>query len=185
MDAPAVYDQWQPQNYEVWRHQGAIRLRDALAGSVNVVAVRVMEQVQPTEVVDFARALGITTELDAQLSLALGSSGVRPIEMVNAYATFAAGGRWAPYRVVTRIEGPEGDVSLPAPEPPRDVMTPAEAFVLDEHDGERRSRRDGAPREGPRATRRGQDRDEQRGAGCVVYRLLALHRRWRLGRLRR
>ncbi len=130
IDAPAVYDQWQPQNFETWRHRGPIRLRDALAGSVNVVAVRVMEEVEPTAVAAFAQRLGITTELDPSLSLALGASGVRPIEMVNAYATFAAGGRWAPSRLITRIEGPGGDVPLPAAEAPRDVMTPAEAYVL-------------------------------------------------------
>ncbi len=130
IDAPAVYDQWQPQNFETWRHQGPIRLRDALASSVNVVAVRVIEDVEPSAVVTFAQRLGITTPLDASIALALGASGVRPIEMTNAYATFAAGGRWAPTHIVTRIEGPGGDVALPPLEEPRDVMTPAEAYVL-------------------------------------------------------
>ncbi|MCA9576812.1 MAG: PBP1A family penicillin-binding protein [Sandaracinaceae bacterium] len=130
IDAPAVYDQWQPQNFETWRHRGPIRLRDALAGSVNVVAVRVIEDLEPSAVAAFAARLGITTELDPSIALALGASGARPIEMTNAYATFAAGGRWAPTRIVTRIEGPAGDIALPAPEPARDVMTPAEAYVL-------------------------------------------------------
>ncbi|MCB9625795.1 MAG: PBP1A family penicillin-binding protein [Sandaracinaceae bacterium] len=130
IDAPAVYDQWQPQNFETWRHRGPIRLRDALAGSVNVVAVRVIEELEPSAVAAFAARLGITTELDPSIALALGASGVRPIEMTNAYATFAAGGRWAPTRIVTRIEGPSGDLPLPAAEAPRDVMTPAEAYVL-------------------------------------------------------
>jgi penicillin-binding protein 1A len=130
IDAPAVYDQWQPQNFETWRHQGPIRLRDALAGSVNVVAVRVIEELEPSAVVAFAARLGITTELDPSVALALGASGVRPIEMTNAYATFAAGGRWADARIVTRIEGPGGDVALPPRAEARDVMTPAEAYVL-------------------------------------------------------
>jgi penicillin-binding protein 1A len=130
IDAPAVYDQWQPQNFETWRHQGPIRLRDALAGSVNVVAVRVIEELEPSAVATFAARLGITTELDPSIALALGASGTRPIEMTNAYATFAAGGRWAPTRIVTRIQGPSGDLSLPAAEAARDVMTPAEAYVL-------------------------------------------------------
>lgn len=130
LDAPAVYDQWQPSNYEAWRHEGAIPLRQALARSVNVVAVRVMEEVGPAEVVSLAQELGIESELEPTLALALGASAVRPIEMVNAYATFAAGGRWSPPRIVVRIEGPDGEVALPTPLVDRDVLTPAEAYVV-------------------------------------------------------
>ncbi|MFK7987091.1 MAG: penicillin-binding protein 1A [Sandaracinaceae bacterium] len=131
LDAPGVYDDWRPSNYETWSFQGEIRLREALAGSINQVAVRVIETVEPAEVVGLAQELGITTELDPTLALALGASDVRPVELVNAYASFAAGGRWAPYRVITRIVGPDGrDVPLPEAEAPRDVMTAAEAYVL-------------------------------------------------------
>jgi penicillin-binding protein 1A len=131
LDAPAVYDQWKPQNYETWRFEGAVRARTALARSINLVAVRVIEQVGPESVVDLARSLGITSPLEPSLSLALGASEVRPIELVNAYATFAAGGRFEPARIVSRIEGPGGEpIALPAPEAPRDVLTPAEAYVV-------------------------------------------------------
>lgn len=131
LDAPGVYDDWRPGNYETWSFQGQLRLREALARSINQVAVRVMEQVTPPEVVELARRCGITTELDPTLALSLGASDVRPIELVNAYATFAAGGRWQPTRLITRIIGPGGrEIPLPEPEAPRDVMTPAEAYLL-------------------------------------------------------
>lgn len=131
LDAPGVYDDWRPGNYETWSFEGQIRLRSALAQSINQVAVRVMEDVTPPEVVAFAQQCGITTELEPTLALALGASDVRPIELVNAYATFAAGGRWEPAQIITRIVGPDGrEVALPEREPPRDVMTPAEAYVL-------------------------------------------------------
>jgi penicillin-binding protein 1A len=131
MDAPAVYDEWRPRNFETWRYEGDVRLRDAVARSINVVAVRVIEDLGPGEVVPFARELGITTELDPSLALALGASDVRPIELVNAYATFAAGGRFESPRLVTRIVGPHGrDVPIEPPEPPRDVLTPAESYVV-------------------------------------------------------
>lgn len=131
IDAPAVYDQWMPQNYETWRHEGPVRLRTALARSINLVAVRAIEEVGAEEVVRFSQQLGITSDLEPTLALALGASAVRPIEMVNAYATFAAGGRWAPPRFIQRIEGPDGnDVHLSVSEAPRDVLTPAEAFVV-------------------------------------------------------
>ena len=131
LDAPEVFDQWKPQNYETWRYQGAVRVREAVAQSINLVAVRVMEEVTPTETVTFARQLGITTPLDPSLALALGASEVRPIELVNAYATFAAGGRFVEPRFLIKIVGPDGrEVPLPGREPAREVMTPAEAYVL-------------------------------------------------------
>lgn len=131
IDAPAVYDQWRPQNYETWRYEGEVRLREAVARSINLVAVRAIEDLGPPEVIAFARRLGLTTELEPTLALALGASDVQPLELVNAYATFAAGGRWAPPRIVTRIVGPDGEeVPLADEEAPRDVLTPAEAFVV-------------------------------------------------------
>jgi penicillin-binding protein 1A len=131
IDAPGVYDEWMPQNHEPWSFQGEIRLREALAGSINQVAVRIIEDVTPVEVVSLAQQLGISSPLDPSLALALGASEVRPIELANAYATFGAGGRWAPPRIVTRIVGPDGaEVALAESEAPRDVLTPAEAYVV-------------------------------------------------------
>ncbi len=131
IDAPAVYDQWNPQNYETWRHEGDVRIRTALAKSINLVAIRAIEQVGPEAVASFASELGIESELEPTLTLALGSSGVRPIEMVGAYASFAAGGRWAEPRFIDRIVGPGGEeIPLPDRAPARDALTPAEAYVV-------------------------------------------------------
>ncbi len=131
VDAPAVYDEWKPRNYEQWNYQGAVRLRQALARSINMVAIRVVEDIGVQEVAEFARQDGISTKLEEDMALALGASGVKPIELANAYATFAAGGRWAPTRIVSRIVGP-GGVRIPVEpdEPARDVMTPSEAYVM-------------------------------------------------------
>jgi penicillin-binding protein 1A len=131
VDAPAVYDEWKPRNYEQWNYQGAVRLRQALARSINMVAIRVIEDVGVHDVAEFARQDGITTKLEEDMALALGASGVKPIELANAYATFAAGGRWAPTRIVTKIIAPDGTrLQLPPGEPARDVMTPSEAYVI-------------------------------------------------------
>jgi penicillin-binding protein 1A len=130
IDAPGVYDAWQPQNYETWEFRGEMRVREALAASINQVAVRAIETLGAEPVADFARQLGITSPLEPSLALALGASEVRPIELCNAYATFAAGGRFEPHRVLLRIEDADGrEVPLPAREAPRDVMTAAEAYV--------------------------------------------------------
>jgi len=131
VDAPAVYDEWKPRNYEQWNYQGAVRLRQALARSINMVAIRVVEDIGVQDVAEFARQDGITTKLEEDMALALGASGVKPIELANAYATFAAGGRWAPTRIVTKIVAPGGGrVPLEPAEPARDVMAPSEAYVM-------------------------------------------------------
>ncbi len=131
LDAPEVFDQWRPNNFETWEYAGPVRLREALAQSINLVAVRVVSELTPQKVVDFAHRLGIRSELDPSLALALGASAVKPVELVNAYATFAAGGRFAPTRLVRRILDPQGhELALPKPDAPAEVMSPASAYVL-------------------------------------------------------
>lgn len=131
VDAPATYDQWQPQNYETWHYQGIITLRKAVAESINSVAVRVIEELTPQLTAAFAHELGLTTPMDPSLPLALGASDVHPIELVNVYATFAAGGTFNPTHIVTRISGPGGtEIPMPALEPARAVLSPAEAYLV-------------------------------------------------------
>jgi len=131
VDAPGVYDDYQPRNYNRDNYQGDVRLRPALAGSINVPAISVIESLTPRRVVSFAQEMGIASPLDPVLALALGASEVRPIEMTNVYTTFAAGGRWAEPRLVARVIGPGGEeVALPEPAPPRDVMSAAESYVM-------------------------------------------------------
>jgi len=131
LDAPEVYDEWKPNNYETWRYSGAVRLREALAQSINLVAVRVVSELTPQAVVDFAKQLGIQSPLDPSLALALGASGVRPIELVNAYATFAAGGVYLPPRFVRRIQGGDGKALPNQAEPaPRQALSTAGAYLI-------------------------------------------------------
>ena len=131
LDAPGVFDQYKPQNFETWTSQGAVRLREALAQSINLVAVRVTQDIGPPAVVELAQKLGISTMLDPSLALALGASAVKPIELVNAYATFAAAGVYATPRFISRIETASGkDVVLPEVPAPREVLTAAEAYVV-------------------------------------------------------
>ncbi len=131
VDAPAVYDEWKPRNYEVWDYQGAITLRVALAKSINMVAVRLIEQLHPTTVINFAQNAGITTKLEPDMGLALGASGVHLDELTNAYATFAAGGRWEETQLIREILAPDGQrLQLDRRKPARDVMTADEAYVV-------------------------------------------------------
>ncbi|MCL2726415.1 MAG: PBP1A family penicillin-binding protein [Polyangiaceae bacterium] len=122
---------YKPANYEGYTGRDPLRLREVLANSVNIGAVRVLADVGPANVVDWAEALGIRSTLKPDLSLALGSYEVHPMELAGAYATFAAGGVYEEPRIVTRIVDPDGhDVTLKEPPPPGRVLEPAEAYVI-------------------------------------------------------
>ena len=127
---PAPFGPYKPTNYEGYTGKDPLRLREALANSVNVVAVRVLEDVGPANVVDWARAMGIRSTLKPDLSLALGSYEVEPMELVGAYATFAAGGVYDEPRVVTKIVGPDGkEIDLKPPPPSRRVLDAEVAYL--------------------------------------------------------
>jgi penicillin-binding protein 1A len=122
---------YHPSNFEGWQGKDLLRLREALANSVNIAAVRVLRDVGPANVVPWAQTLGIESTMKPDLSLALGSYEVRPMELAGAYATFASGGTYEEPRLVTKIVGPDGkDVPVPALTPPRRVLDPAEAYVV-------------------------------------------------------
>ncbi|WP_437677361.1 penicillin-binding protein 1A [Sorangium sp. So ce131] len=127
---PAALEGYQPGNYDESEGQSPRRLREALAHSVNVAAVAALREVGPEAVIAWARELGITSKLGADLSLALGAYEVTPREMAAAYAAFAAGGTYQEPALVTKITGPRGEaLPLPARPPPRPVMTAAEAYI--------------------------------------------------------
>ncbi|MGX7705831.1 transglycosylase domain-containing protein [Methylobacterium sp. Gmos1] len=90
-DAPITIKGWNPENYSR-NYSGPVTLRDALAHSLNTVAVRLGQEVGPKAVVQTAQRLGITSPLQANASIALGTSEVTPLELVGAYAAFANGG---------------------------------------------------------------------------------------------
>jgi penicillin-binding protein 1A len=123
-DSPEVYDLWKPENHSDG-FEGPVRLRYALAKSINTVAIKVLHEIGPDAAADLAAELGIRGKLPRTLSLALGSGEVTPLELTNAYATFAAGGQYAPPRFLT--ETPDGPV---APAATREVLPPAVAYTI-------------------------------------------------------
>ena len=106
-DAPLDIKGWRPENY-THEYFGAVTLTQALAMSLNTVAVRLGIEVGPKNVVRTAHRLGISSKLDANPSIALGTSEVSLIELVGAYAPFANGGQGASPHVVTKIRTSEG-----------------------------------------------------------------------------
>jgi penicillin-binding protein 1A len=89
-DKPLRIGNWQPKNYGD-KYRGSLTLRQAFALSSNVAAVRLSERVGRQNVIRAARDLGVTSPLNDNPSLALGTSGVTLLEMTSAYAAVAAG----------------------------------------------------------------------------------------------
>src|SRR5712675_1906454 len=106
-DAPLDLKGWKPENYSR-EYFGPVTLTQALAMSLNTVAVRVGLEVGPKNVVRTAHRLGISSKLDPNPSIALGTSEVTLIELVGAYAPFANGGSEISPHVVDKIRTAEG-----------------------------------------------------------------------------
>ncbi|MEZ4360304.1 MAG: PBP1A family penicillin-binding protein [Kofleriaceae bacterium] len=129
-DAPAVYDLasnavWKPKNYATGKYEGPILARRALARSINTVAIQLCYDVGPDAVAELAERMGITSPLPHEMSLALGSGEVTPLELTNAIATLGAQGQAAAPRFIESIDG------TPEPEAaPREALRPEVAYVV-------------------------------------------------------
>jgi penicillin-binding protein 1A len=106
---------WTPRNFSGKYDGKTYTARQALAHSINSIAVEVAHQVGPQAVVDFATKAGIESKLVPGLPIALGASSVTPLELTNAYATIASGGLLARPILVTRIVGRDGQTLYAAP----------------------------------------------------------------------
>ena len=106
-DAPITVKGWSPENYSR-EYFGPVTLTKALAMSLNTVAVRLGLEVGPKTVVRTAHRLGITSELEPNASIALGTSAVTPLEMVAAYDSFANGGIGVQPHVIARVRTANG-----------------------------------------------------------------------------
>jgi penicillin-binding protein 1A len=113
VDAPIVFHfrdkVWEPQNYEE-RFYGPTTLREALEHSRNIIAIKLLNQLGVPPVIRLAHRMGIKSNLQPNLSLALGSTGVTPLEMTASFATFANGGIYREPVAILKILGPDGEV---------------------------------------------------------------------------
>ena len=91
-DAPLQIGLWRPQNFD-GKYRGEVTLEEALAQSLNTVAVRLLQAAGgPSAAIEVARRLGIGDALPADLSLALGTGEVGLLELSGAYAALVNGG---------------------------------------------------------------------------------------------
>ena len=128
VDEPITVDGWTPQNFS-GRYLGRKSLRDGFALSLNTMAVQLSELVGREKVKDIAIRLGITSNIRAHPSLALGTSEVTPIDMATAYAVIANGGFVVEPYAILEIRSGEGDL-LYRRQPAENVRILSEVVVL-------------------------------------------------------
>lgn len=130
-DAPLDVDGWKPEDY-TRRYLGPVTLTKALAESLNTVAVRLALEVGPKNVARTAHRLGITSKLNPNATIALGTSDVSLLELVGAYASFANGGFLASPYIVTKIRTFDGKILYAhPPERPAQVIEPRSVGMMD------------------------------------------------------
>ena len=115
LDSPVIYydalkdGDWKPKNFEEEFH-GPTTLRTGLTKSRNVVTIKVMRDIGIPYTIKYAQRLGIESPLTPDLSLALGSSVLTPLELVRAYAVFAARGHLLTPIFIKKVTNREGEV---------------------------------------------------------------------------
>ena len=119
LDSPLIFqnrkvdtgelEEWKPKNYEQ-KFYGPTRFRFALAHSRNVVTIKILEDIGVSYAANYAKKLGIETPLQRDLSMALGSTAVTPLEILTAYTVFANGGILIPPTYITRIRDRNGRI---------------------------------------------------------------------------
>jgi penicillin-binding protein 1A len=134
-DAPVTYPAGDGTDYspsdDDHRFLGSMSLRKAFALSRNVVAVRLAHDIGIDNVVQYAHAMGITEDLDADLSLALGTAVVSPLDMASGYSTIANGGVYTAPTAIRYITDRFGSTVLDNRYPQRHVaMSSGAAYIM-------------------------------------------------------
>ncbi|WP_301859721.1 transglycosylase domain-containing protein [uncultured Megasphaera sp.] len=137
-DKAVSYGSWKPQNADK-SFRGTVTLSEALALSINTVAVQLADEVGPSNIIANAKKMGITTldSKDDNLAMALGglTRGVTPLEMASAYGTFANKGVHIKPTAIVKILDRNGNVledesTLSREENKTQVMTEKEAYEM-------------------------------------------------------
>ncbi|NOX34474.1 MAG: penicillin-binding protein 1A [Deltaproteobacteria bacterium] len=115
IDSPVVYEDterdfiWKPRNYKE-KFYGPTLFREALVKSRNIVTIKILQDIGIDYVINYARRLGITSDINQDLSIALGSSGLSLLEIVNAYSVFSNLGYLIEPVFITKIYDRDGNL---------------------------------------------------------------------------
>lgn len=121
---------WTPTNANGRFSGDSIALKSAFARSINSIAVRLGQEMGIKNVINTAHQMGITNNLDDTPSLALGSSDVKLLDMVNAYCTVANNGKHVQPVLVTKIVDKEGKVVYQSPQGEQQAIPYKSAFFM-------------------------------------------------------
>lgn len=121
---------YKPSNYNNYYANDFVTMTQALAVSDNVYAVKTHLFLGADTLVQTAKQFGITSELRANPSLALGTSPVKPIEMAGAYSIFANGGKRVTPIFIRRIVGTDGKILYDSPVKEAQVLNPNHVSVM-------------------------------------------------------
>jgi penicillin-binding protein 1A len=127
VDEPVTIDGWSPHNFEP-EFLGPITLQTALQRSINTVAARLANDVGRNNVADTARKLGVTSAINTDPAMALGTTQVSPLEMAQAYAPFANGGFRADAYAIEQIRTADGKILYQHPPTTRTSVIPEPAL---------------------------------------------------------
>ena len=128
------YDQgkssYKPHNFRDHYANEAITMAQAIALSDNIYAVKTHLFLGQEELVKAVKRFGLTSKMNKVPSLALGTSGVRPIEMANAYNHFANGGKKVQPFFITKVVGRDGDTLYERKPKRKKALDTANAYVM-------------------------------------------------------
>jgi penicillin-binding protein 1A len=121
---------WMPPNAD-GEVGGKVTIRDAVKRSINLVAVRAIQQIAPVEqVVEYAHRMGISSPLPPYESLALGSGEVSPMELTSAFGVFANHGVYVEPVSILKIEDKDGNLIEEATPMQREVLSEETSFIM-------------------------------------------------------
>jgi len=115
IDSPIIFEDeerdfiWKPKNYNE-KFYGPTLLRTALVKSRNVVTIKILQDIGIDYIIDYARKLGVKSDINRDLSIALGSSGTSLLEMVNTYSVFSNLGYLVEPVFITKIVDRYGNI---------------------------------------------------------------------------
>ncbi|MBW1866851.1 MAG: penicillin-binding protein, partial [Deltaproteobacteria bacterium] len=135
IDSPIVYEDkerdftWKPKNYKK-KFYGPTLLRKALVKSRNVVTIKILKDIGIDYAIDYARKLGITSDISRDLSMALGSPGLSLLELSRAYSVFANQGYLVDSVFITKIIDRDGNVLEEAHPVKEKVIDKSTAYIM-------------------------------------------------------
>ena len=122
-------DDWTPKNSGD-KYGGELTLKQALASSINVITARLIDEVNPLNVARLAKLAGISTDFQANPSIALGAIDLSLLEMTSAYSTFVNKGMRVSPMMLMRIEDKNGTVLQNFVPETKEVLSEESAYVI-------------------------------------------------------